>query len=52
MMEALKRAFCMYTDTEKMQKMIINVMRADFSWKKSAQRYKEVYQTALRKKAA
>jgi starch synthase len=52
MMDALKRAFCVFTDTEKMQMMIGNAMKADFSWKKSAQRYKEVYRTALRKKAA
>jgi starch synthase len=49
MLDALKRAFCVYTDTEKMQLMIRNGMQADFSWKKSAQRYIEIYKTTLQK---
>jgi starch synthase len=50
MLDALKRAFCVYTDTEKMQSMIRNGMQTDFSWKRSAQRYLELYKTALQKR--
>ncbi len=49
MLDALKRAFCVYTDTEKMQMMISNGMQVNFSWERSAQRYIEIYKTALRK---
>jgi len=49
MLDALKRAFCVYTDTDKMQSMIRNGMRKDFSWRRSAQRYRELYKTALLK---
>ena len=50
MLDALKRAFCVYTDTEKMQSMIWNGMQTDFSWKRSALRYLELYKTALQKR--
>jgi starch synthase len=50
MLDALKRAFCVYTDTEKMQSMIRSGMQTDFSWRRSAQRYLELYKTALRKR--
>lgn len=47
MQEALKRAFCVYTDDGKRVKMITSGMKADFSWKKSALRYLELYKAAL-----
>ncbi len=50
MLDALKRAFCVYTDKDKMKQMIRGGMRKDFSWKHSAQRYIELYKVALKKK--
>jgi starch synthase len=50
LLDALKRAFCVYTDVEKMQSIIRAGMKANFTWKRSAQLYLELYKTALRKK--
>ena len=50
MLDAIKRALCVYTDRDKMQKMIINVMKKDFSWERSAKRYIELYNVAIEKK--
>ncbi|MEW6214131.1 MAG: glycogen synthase GlgA [Nitrospirota bacterium] len=50
MQDAIKRALCVYTDRDKMQKMIINAMKKDFSWEKSAKRYIELYNVAIKKK--
>jgi starch synthase len=50
MQDAVKRALCVYTDKDKRHKMIIDGMKMDFSWKKSAERYIELYNTAIRKK--
>jgi len=52
MMEALKRAFCVYTDKDKLKKMRDEGMKADFSWKRSAARYIELYKDALKRKKA
>jgi len=49
MQDALKRAFCVYTDDGKMMKMIEDGMKMDFSWKKSALRYLDLYKAALKK---
>ncbi len=49
LLEALKRAFCVYTDGRKMKKMIADGMNMDFSWKSSAGRYIELYQDAIKK---
>ncbi len=49
MQDALKRAFCLYTDEGKRTEMIKDGMKMDFSWKKSALRYIELYKAALRK---
>ncbi|MFZ3137035.1 MAG: glycogen synthase GlgA [Thermodesulfovibrionales bacterium] len=48
--DALKRAFCVYTDNDKKNKMIIDGMKTDFSWKRSARRYIELYNTAMQSK--
>jgi starch synthase len=48
--DALKRAFCVYTDNDKKNKMIIDGMKTDFSWKRSARRYMELYNAAIQKK--
>ena len=49
MQDALKRAFCVFTDREKMKKMIKEGMKMNFSWKKSAERYLSLYNTAMKK---
>jgi starch synthase len=49
MQDALKRAFCLYMDEGKRTEMIKDGMKMDFSWKKSALRYIELYKAALRK---
>lgn len=51
MQDAIKRALCVYTDMNKMHKMVINAMRMDFSWKKSAERYIELYSMAIKQRA-
>ena len=48
--DALKRAFCVYTDHDKMEKMIKDGMKTDFSWKKSALKYLGLYKAAVEKK--
>lgn len=50
MQDALKRAFCVYTDNGKLTRMIREGMKSDFSWKKSARRYVELYKAAHEKK--
>jgi len=50
MQDAIKRALCVYTEKDKLHKMIIDGMKMDFSWKKSAERYIELYNTAIKKK--
>ncbi len=50
MQDAIKRALCLYTDGDKMQKVIRDAMKKDFSWKKSAERYIELYDYAVKKK--
>jgi starch synthase len=50
MQDAIKRALCVYTDRNKMQRIIKNAMEMDFSWKRSAERYIELYDYAIKKK--
>ena len=50
LLESLKRAFCVYTDTRKMKKMVADGMKMDFSWKNSASRYIELYREAIKRK--
>jgi len=50
MQDAVKRALCVYTDRDKRHKMIIDGMKMDFSWKKSAERYIELYRSAIKKR--
>ncbi|NWF52917.1 MAG: glycogen synthase GlgA [Nitrospirae bacterium] len=47
--DAVKRAICVYTDKDKLKKMILNAMKIDFSWKRSAERYIELYKLAIEK---
>ncbi len=50
MQNAIKRALCLYTDKDKMKKVIIDAMKIDFSWKRSAERYIKLYENAIKKK--
>jgi len=50
LLDAVKRALCVYTDSQKKTGMITEGMKMDYSWKKSAQRYVELYKDALAKK--
>jgi len=50
MLDAIKRALCVYTDRDKMQKMMITAMKTDFSWTGSAKRYIELYRYAITKR--
>ena len=52
LLSALKRAFCVFTEKNKMKKMINDGMKRDFSWKKSAGQYIELYGKAVKKKNA
>ncbi len=49
MQDALKRAFCVYTDDGKRKRLMEEGMKTDFSWSKSALRYIELYKVALKK---
>jgi starch synthase len=50
MHDAVKRALCVYTDSEKMHTMIKNCMKADFTWMNSAKKYIELYKVAAKRK--
>ncbi len=50
MQDAIKRALCVYTDEDKMKKVITNAMKMDFSWERSAERYIELYKRAMEKR--
>jgi starch synthase len=50
MQDVIKRALCLYTDKDKMQKVIRDAMKMDFSWKRSAERYIELYNNAVKKR--
>ncbi len=50
MQDAVKRALCVYTDSEKMHTMITNCMKMDFSWTSSAKKYIELYKVAAKRK--
>ncbi len=48
--DAVKRALCVYTDPPKRDALIRKGMGMDFSWARSARHYLDAYETALRKK--
>ena len=50
MQDAIKRAFCLYTDSSKIKKVVADAMKTDFSWERSAGRYIELYDYAIKKK--
>ncbi|MDH5768912.1 MAG: glycogen synthase, partial [Nitrospirota bacterium] len=50
MLDAVKRSLCVYTEKERMQKMIRDTMKIDFSWNRSAKKYLELYNCAIKKR--
>lgn len=50
MQDAVKRALCVYTDSEKMHRMMSTCMMMDFTWTNSAKKYIELYKVAARRK--
>ncbi len=48
MMDCIRYALDIFKDKKDWQQLIKNAMSADFSWKKSAQKYVEAYEDALR----
>ncbi|HMA59295.1 MAG TPA: glycogen synthase GlgA [Halanaerobiales bacterium] len=43
MLHTIKRALAFYNDEEVWEKLVKRVMQQDFSWKKSAQKYEDLY---------
>jgi starch synthase len=52
LVNAVKRALCVYTDAGSMKGMIRQAMEQDFSWRRSARQYRELYGKASGKAAA
>jgi len=47
--DSVKRAICVFNDSRKMRNLVMHAMAADFSWRKSAARYLELYKKAMEK---
>ncbi|MCK4994711.1 MAG: glycogen synthase GlgA [Candidatus Omnitrophica bacterium] len=45
LLEAIKRSLCVYNDDKTWQKLVIRAMKCDFSWKKSAKDYVNLYKS-------
>lgn len=50
--ECLRRALRVYADRRKWRRMIASAMKRDFSWKRSALKYVELYKKAVKMKKA
>jgi starch synthase len=50
LLEAAKRAFCVYADREKKAELIRQAMGTDFSWETAAARYLDLYRKAEEKR--
>lgn len=48
LMKAIERALAAYADRERFLKIMKTGMKCDFSWKRSAARYRETYQSLLK----
>jgi starch synthase len=46
---AIKRALCVYVERKRMLELTADVMSEDFSWRKSAEKYLELYEKAKRR---
>lgn len=51
LLKAVKRAYRIYEDGKKWRKLVLNAMRADFSWKASAKEYVKLYKLAIKQPA-
>lgn len=51
LVDALKRAITVYRQKEAWQKLVNNMMKADFSWAASTKEYLKLYQRAMDKRA-
>jgi starch synthase len=49
LIEAARKALAIYQNTESWLRLMKNAMKEDFSWKKSALKYEEIYNRALSK---
>ncbi|MBI5073931.1 MAG: glycogen synthase GlgA [Nitrospirae bacterium] len=52
LLEASKRAFCVYADKKRMQELIRRAMEENFSWEKAAEAYLDLYRRAGEKRPA
>lgn len=49
MQDAVKRALCVFRDKANMKKLVCNIMKNDFPWSKSSDKYLELYRRAGKK---
>ncbi|UCF79368.1 MAG: glycogen synthase [Candidatus Eiseniibacteriota bacterium] len=52
LMEAVTRAYDTYQDKQQWSRLVKNAMEADFSWRRSAQGYVELYKRAIERKTS
>ncbi|MBU1045011.1 MAG: glycogen synthase GlgA [Candidatus Omnitrophica bacterium] len=50
LLEAIKRALCVYNDSETWNKLVAGAMKCNFSWEKSAKEYNKLYKKLLSSK--
>ncbi len=50
--DAVKRAFCVYTDHRKMQAMVCRAMGQDFSWRRASGEYLDLYCRTMDKRTS
>ncbi len=51
LMSAVRRALEIYSDKDNWRKLVLNAMKADFSWENSAREYVNLYRAAITKHA-
>jgi len=49
LLNAIKRAICVYREPKKWNKIIVSAMRCDFSWSESAKKYISLYKTLIKR---
>ncbi len=45
LLETIKRSLCVYNDAKTWKKLVVRAMKSDFSWKKSAKEYINLYKS-------
>jgi starch synthase len=48
LLDSVKRALCVFVDKRKMKELVGSAMTAEFPWRRSAERYRELYMSAVR----